>query len=216
MRQETQISVLLASALIAAGMPARAQEPAREEIVVFAAASLHDAFQKIGREFSAAHPGLTVGYNFAGSQQLAEQILQGAPADVFASADMKQIAAAGPRMDTASVNIFTRNRLTLVLPGTGAGMIRAIADLGNPGIKLVLAHRDVPAGAYALEFLSRCEASGKFRGGFREAVLRNVVSYEENVRSVLSKIVLDEADAGIVYVSDVGGAAGRSVRTIGI
>jgi molybdate transport system substrate-binding protein len=198
------------------GPSVRAQEQRVAELVVFAAASLHDACLSLEKEFRAGNPGITFTFNFAGSRQLAEQLLQGAPADLFASANMNQMNAAAGRMDTPSVRIFARNRLIVAVPNVDGRIVRSLPALGRPGAKIVIADRSVPAGAYAIEFLGRCEASGEFDPGFRDAVLRNVVSYEENVRAVLSKIILDEADAGIVYVSDIGEEAGKSVATIGI
>ena len=214
--RQTQRAATIACAVMLAVTRAGAQEGARTELVVFAAASLHDAFTHAGEEFRLRNHGVSLTFNFAGSQQLAEQLVQGAPADIFASADMKQMNAARVRMDTASVRTFARNRLVLAVPNVPGRIVRTLSGLRDKGIKIVLADGSVPAGAYAIEFLSRCQESGEFGSGFREAVLANVVSYEENVKAVLTKIMLDEADAGVVYVSDVAGAAGRSAATIEI
>jgi molybdate transport system substrate-binding protein len=210
------MALLVAWSLMLLIVPAGAQERREAELVVFAAASLHDACLDLEKEFRIGEPAVTFVFNFAGSRQLAEQLVQGAAADLFASASMNGMNAAGERMDTSSVRTFARNRLVVAVPNTRGRTVRSLAAMRTPGAKIVIADRSVPAGEYAIEFLTRCEASGEFGVGFRDAVLRNVVSYEENVRAVLSKIMLDEADAGIVYVSDIGKEAGRSVAAIEI
>lgn len=174
-------------------------------LTVFAAASLNEAFRAIGREFEAIHPGEKVAFNFAGSQQLVQQLANGAPADVFASADLKQMteAVASGRIDSNEVSVFAHNRLVVVLPRENKAGIHLLPDLAHPHLKIILADKAVPAGRYALEFLKKCNQSAEFDTLFEMNVLANVVSYEENVRSVLSKIILGEADAGIVYSSDV-------------
>lgn len=214
--RQTQRAALIACAVLLAGLRSSAQTNGGSAIEVFAAASLHDAFTRAGEEFRLRNPGVSLTFNFAGSQQLAEQLVQGAPADLFASADMKQMDAARVRMDTASVRIFARNRLVVAVPDVPGRIVRTLSGLRARGVKIVLADRSVPAGAYAIEFLNRCRRSGEFGDGFREGVLANVVSLEENVKAVLTKVMLDEADAGVVYVSDVAAAAGRSVATIEI
>ncbi|HTR80300.1 MAG TPA: molybdate ABC transporter substrate-binding protein [Bacteroidota bacterium] len=174
-------------------------------LTVFAAASLSDAFHSMAKHFEEKDPGGNIEFNFAGSQQLAQQIGQGAPVDIFASANMKQMAEAmkSGRIDSASVKIFAHNRLVVVFPKGHNGPVRALNDLTAPGLKIVLADKAVPVGQYALEFLDRCDRSASFNPMFKDSVLRNVVSYEENVKAVLSKVMLGEADAGIVYFSDV-------------
>lgn len=182
-------------------------------LTVFAAASLTDAFNEIGAAFSAANPGVTVAFNFAGSNQLAAQIGEGAPADVFASANRKQMDAA---VDTGRIaadapRVFVTNRLVIVTP---AGGVAALADLAAPGTLVVLAAAEVPAGQYALEFLDKAATDPTLGAGFKAAALGNVVSYEQNVRAVLNKVALGEADAGIVYASDAAGAEGVTIIDI--
>jgi molybdate transport system substrate-binding protein len=182
---------------------------------VFAAASLQDVFTEIGKNFETANPGAKVAFNFAGSQQLAQQIDQGAPADVFAAANMAQMAGVvkSGRVVSGTEQIFVRNRLVVIVPKDNPGRVQKLQDLATPGLKLVLAAREVPAGQYALDFLTRTLTETTFGVGFQGAVLKNVVSYDDNVRSVLSKVVLGEADAGIVYVTDVTrDAASRLTR----
>ena len=177
-------------------------------LTVFAAASLSDVFEAMGREFEAAHPGVRVVFSFAGSQQLAQQLAQGAPGDVFASADERQMGAVveSGRIEAGAAQTFARNRLAAVVaPGNPAG-VEALADLARPGVRIALADAAVPAGRYALAFLDRAAEDDALGTAFREGVLANVVSYEQNVRTVLTKVALGEADAGIVYVSDAAAA----------
>jgi molybdate transport system substrate-binding protein len=182
-----------------------AQEARTSELTVFAAASLNEAFSAMAQEFAHANPGIRITFNFAGSQQLAQQIAEGAPVDIFASANMKQMndAVKSGRIDSASVRIFAHNRLVVLIPKENSAGIRSLRDLGAPHLKIVLADKTVPVGQYALEFLEKCNRSADYDSSFKQRVLGNVVSYEENVKAVVTKIVLGEADAGIVYRSDI-------------
>jgi molybdate transport system substrate-binding protein len=181
-------------------------------LTVFAAASLTDAFTEIGRLFEAEQPNVTVAFNFAGSNQLATQIGEGAPADVFASANAAQmdVAVESGRIDAAAPRMFVTNRLVVVYPADNPAGIAELADLAQPDTLLVLAAEEVPVGRYSLEFLDKAAADPAFGATFKDDVLANVVSYEENVRSVLNKVALGEADAGIVYTSDLVGVEGVS------
>jgi molybdate transport system substrate-binding protein len=180
-------------------------------LMVFSAASLTEAFSQIGARFEAGHPGTKVSFNFAGSQQLAQQLAQGAPADVFASADEQQMDAAIKmgRIDPTQKQVFISNHLVVIFPRENpAGMTR-LQDLSKPGLHLVLAAGAVPVGAYSLEFLARASRQPEFGPDFKDKVIANVVSYEENVKAVLSKVQLGEADAGIVYISDAAQATDK-------
>ena len=178
---------------------------------VFAAASLTDAFTEIGQQFAAEHGGTEVVFNFAGSNQLATQIGQGAPADVFAAANKAQMQAAidSGRIVSGTQQTFVRNRLVVIVPGDNPAQLASLQDLARPGLKIVLAAKEVPVGEYALDFLDKAAADGSLGAGYKEAVLANVVSYEENVRSVLAKVALGEADAGVVYTSDAAVSKGE-------
>jgi molybdate transport system substrate-binding protein len=176
---------------------------------VFAAASLQAAFTKIGTQFHAAHPNVTTTFNFAGSDALATQINQGAPADVFASANgaqMDVVVKAG-NVDGTQAKTFAHNRLVVVLPKSNPGQITTLQDLAKPGKKVVLAAKTVPVGGYALTFLTKASADPSFGASYKANVLKNVVSYEADVKSVLTKVSLGEADAGIVYTTDAATAA---------
>ncbi len=185
-----------------------------QTLTVFAAASLTQAFEEIGNGFEAEHPGVHITYNFAGSQALRTQIEQGAPADVFAAAspaDMDALAGAG-YIPSSSIRPLVTNRLEVILPvGNPAGLSQ-LQDLSRPGLKLVLAARDVPVGKYARQALAKMDTA--FGTGFSKQVLANVVSEEDNVKQVVAKVELGEADAGIVYVSDA--VATPDLKTIQI
>lgn len=218
-------AALLAAALaIAVAAPSQAaptaqgSSPLTGNITVFAAASLRDAFNEIGKNFEAANPGAKVTFQYAGSQQLAEQIGFGAPADVFASANTRLMDAVvkTARVNTNDPRTFVRNRLVVVYPKANPARLRTLRDLAKPGLKLVLANRTVPVGSYSLDFLAKASARPEFGATFSQTVLANVVSYEEDVRAVFNKVQLGEADAGIVYRSDVVADKAKDVGTIDI
>ncbi|HVL98124.1 MAG TPA: molybdate ABC transporter substrate-binding protein [Egibacteraceae bacterium] len=168
------------------------------EVVVFAAASLAEGFTAVGEAFRGKHPTVGVRFSFAGSDTLSRQVVEGAPADVLASADPVQMAAVEAAGSLAAPpSVFARNVLAIAVePGNPLG-ISGLADLGEPGLLLALAGEEVPAGAYARSAL---EAAG---------VTVRPATREPDVRAAMSKVVLGEADAAIVYASDVAAAAGR-------
>lgn len=186
---------------------------------VFAAASLKESFTEAGQRFKAANPNVTnVQFNFQGSQALVAQLGQGAPADVFASADkanMDKAVAAG--LVEGAPRELARNLLVVVLPADNPGRINSLKDLARPGLKLSLADPSVPVGNYSVQVLDKLSADPAYGSGFKQAVLDNVVSREDNVRQVLTRVQLGEVDAGIVYVTDAQAAnasAGSSVQPI--
>jgi molybdate transport system substrate-binding protein len=187
-------------------------------VTVFAAASLTEAFEEIGRTFEAKNPGVEVFFNFGGSQQLAQQINEGAPVDVFASANNQQMEAviSAGNILTGTRQTFAKNRLVVVFPEDNPAELHRLEDLAKPGLKLVFAALEVPVGQYSLEFLDRAVQDPAFGLNFKDAVLNNVVSYEENVKAVLSKVALGEADAGIVYNSDISTESAGSVGRLKI
>jgi molybdate transport system substrate-binding protein len=171
------------------------------EIKVFAAASLTAAFTELGQQYGSANGGTKVTFNFAGSQALATQIQQGAPADVFASADI-------PNMDKVKDLVgtpqnFASNLLQVVVEKGNPKGVKGLEDLANPDLKVVLAAPDVPAGKYAQQALEKAGVTVK------------PVSEEDNVKAVVTKVSLGEADAGIVYVTDVT-AGGDKVEGVDI
>lgn len=206
LRRSTALALLL-------GLVSAAALSAQQAVTVFAAASLTEAFTTLGKTFEQQHPGTTVKFNFAGSQVLATQIEQGAKADVFASADQRWMKYAGDKNLLGGVPVaFTRNRLVLITPKTNSGAIDKLQDLARPGLKLVLAGRQVPVGAYSREALTRLAAAPGFPVHYDQLVLSNLVSEEENVRAVAAKVQLREADAGIVYQTDVTDAVRPQLR----
>lgn len=189
-----------------------------KELVVFGAASLAEAFTEIAHQFEAENPGVTVILNFAGSQQLAHQLSQGAPADIFASANERQMSAAVQtgRVREGSQQIFAKNKLAIVIPKENPAGIHTLSDLAQVDRRLILAAPEVPAGQYARSLLQAAAADPEFGPEVHDGVMDNIVSYEENVRAVLSKVSLGEADAGIVYASDVSGEMASQLGIIEI
>lgn len=188
-----------------------ADGPGRTEITVFAASSLTDAFKEAGKAFEVANPGTSVTFSFASSAALAVQIHEGAPADVFASADLTQMRLAEERGDVAEPAEFALNLPVIVVP-LGTSSVQEFGDLAKPGVRLVLAGKDVPIGRYAREVLRKASEAGGIAPDFSEEVLANLRSEEANVRAVLAKVQLGEADAGIVYQTDVS----KSVEVVEI
>jgi molybdate transport system substrate-binding protein len=178
-------------------------------LTVFAAASLKEAFSVIGNQFEGTARGVKVRFQFAGSQQLAAQIKLGALADVFASAAQQNLDQVAH--DRASRTVFARNRLVIVIP-KARSPVTNLSSLDRAR-RLVLAAPAVPAGRYSLEMLDR--AGKQYGAAWRARVQSRVVSQELDVRSVLAKVVVGEADAGIVYASDAQTARGR-VRAIAV
>jgi molybdate transport system substrate-binding protein len=173
------------------------------QITVFAAASLTDAFGEIGTAFQQANPGTTVQFNFAGSSTLAQQINQGAPADVFAAANQAQmdtVAKAGNT--TGASTVFTENTLQIVVPAGNPAGVQGLQDFGRQELKIALCAEQVPCGAAAQQAF---QAAG---------VTPAPDTLEQDVRAVLAKVSLGEADAGLVYTTDVR-SAGVEVEGVG-
>ncbi|MFA5773915.1 MAG: molybdate ABC transporter substrate-binding protein [Ilumatobacteraceae bacterium] len=169
-------------------------------VTVFAASSLQGAYFELGSNFMRSYPEYKMVFSFDSSTQLAHQIIDGAPADVFASADtgnMDLVQQGGELADTSVV--FAANHLQILVSSSASGRIHSLADLSSPDVVVVLAAADVPLGKYTAEVL---KAAG---------VTVSPASYEPNAASVVSKVVGGEADAGIVYVSDVVGAGSAAV-----
>jgi molybdate transport system substrate-binding protein len=174
--------------LLLLGAPAasaRSHAAKRAQITVYAAASLTNVFPAIDKNEK---------YSFGGSNALAAQIEQGAPADVFASANMTLPLKLNKEGDCSKPVVFTRNRLVMVVPSSNPAHIHNIYDLTKQGVKIVIAASGVPVGTYTQQILKNMNLTA--------AVMKNVVSQETDVREVLSKVALDEADAGFVYSTD--------------
>src|SRR5579884_66731 len=189
---------------------------AGDALTVYAASSLTDAFTELGALFG-RRTGTRVELNFGASSALWTQIEQGAAADVFASAsmaDMQALERAGLlRGDPA---VFANNRLVIVVPRDNPAGINAPRDLAKPGVKFVAAQPGVPVGQYAATALERMSADTAYGADFKARGDANTVSREDNVRTVLAKVTLGEADASIVYASDVPPAVRDKVATVAI
>ncbi len=185
---------------------------APREITVFAAASLTDAFSELAEVYQAQNEGVQVIFNFAGSSQLATQLNEGIAADVFASANAAQMQAAvdGGRIAAGTENVFVSNRLTIVVPADNPAGINTLEDLAQPGVQLILAVAGVPVREYTDEVV------GAMPADFQEQFYNNLVSEEDNVRQVAAKVALGEADAGVVYTSDVTPDIADKVQQIDI
>lgn len=187
--------VLLGSAC---GGPASGSTRARGSVTVLAAASLTEVFNAEKQAFVRAHPGVGVTLAFAGSTTLVAQVEQGAPADVIATADppsLDRLARAG--LLAGSARVFSRNRLEIVVERGNPRRVTGLADLARPGLAVVLGAETLPAGRYARAALALA------------GVVVHPVSLEDDVKAIVTKVALGEADAGIVYATDVRGAGSR-------
>ena len=181
-------------------------------LTVFAAASLRDVFGSLGATFERENPGTKVRFNFAGSQELRTQMENGAPADVFASADSKHMDAAHKAGLVDAPKPFATNAPVIVVPADNVAKVRSLEDLAT--VKgLVIGAREVPIGIYTVQILDKAKA--RYGADFPSRVQARVVSRELNVRQVLTKVALGEADAAIVYRTDAR-SAGDKVRIIEI
>ena len=225
----TLLGSIVLTACRAAATPAAASAPsaqaataastsarASQTLTVYAAASLSQAFGEMGQAFEAANPGVRVKFNFAAAQTLQGQIAQGAPADVFASASgtIMDAAVTGGFVDRAAPQVFVTNSLVVILPPDNPSNVQSLADLAKAGLKVVLADAAVPAGKYARQVLDNMTKDPSFGADFEAQVEANVVSNETDVKQVVAKVQLGEADAGMVYVSDSVAAPG--LKTIEI
>ena len=188
------LTALVALAAGCGGSPT-ASGGGQRELTVFAASSLTEAFTQLGDQFTAAHPDVKVTFDFAGSSDLVTQLQQGAPADVLATADSSNMDKVADK--TGAPQVFAGNKLMIAVEPGNPKHIAGLADLAGTDLKVVLAAPEVPAGKYAQEALAKA------------GVTLHPVSLEESVKGVVTKVSLLEADAGIVYVTDVDAAQGK-------
>lgn len=175
-----------------------AAAPDADTLTVFAAASLKETFTALGKQFETDNPGTKVTFNFLGSSDLAQQIVQGAPADVFAAASdstMKTVADAG--LTAAPPKLFAKNVLDIATAPGDPKHIKSFADLAKPDLKVVVCAKGVPCGDATIKVENATHVDIK------------PVSEEQDVKSVLAKVVSGDADAGLVYVTDVTAAKGK-------
>lgn len=172
-------------------------------VTVFAAASLTESFGTLGKQFEAAHPGVSVRFNFGPSSGLAESISQGAPADVFASASPKNMDSVVEAGEASQPKTFVKNVMEIAVPPANPGGVGGLSDLARPGLKIALCQQQVPCGATAQQVFERAKITVK------------PVTLGADVKAVLTAVQLGEVDAGVVYKTDVQ-AAGAKVEGIEI
>ena len=191
---------------LATGSPAGTARAGDKPLLVFEAASLKDAFAKLAQRFEKEHPGVKVLANAAGTQELRAQVEHGAEADVFASADHQHMDALAAEGLVVSPTVFTCNEPVVVVRRGLAPLIHSLADLPRAE-RIVIGTPEVPIGAYTVQILQK--ATKSLGADFPRRVQAKVASRELSVRQILAKVVLGEADAGIVYRSDAASAAGK-------
>jgi len=200
LRQEQKFLAIAAIILAASSLVGAADD----ELTVFTAASLTGTFGEIGQLYE-NETGMSVAFNFDGSQALRTQIENGAYADLFASANKRHMNALrdGGLINNSSMVVFTRNRISLIIPRDNPAGISNLSDLARPGLKIVMGTKDVPVGDYALQIIDKLGNDSAYGPDYRAAVLDNVISQETNVNYVVTKVALGEADVGFAYVSDI-------------
>lgn len=178
----------------------------KTDLTVFTAASLADgAFNDTKAKFEAQHPEANIIYDFDGSQQLRTQLEQGAYADVFASASTSHMNALKNEslMNNSTIVNFAKNKLAIAIPKSNPANVSSLSNLARPGIKLVVCDKSVPCGSYTIQMVDALANNSTYGPDYRTKFNANVVSKETNVNFAISKVALGEADAAIVYVSDV-------------
>ncbi len=177
--------------------------PSQARLVVFAAASLSTALATAVPEFEQTHPGVTLTVSPGASSALRVQIEQGAPADVFLSADtVNATALVGEKLTNGGATPFAGNELTVIVPASNRAGITSPADLARPGVRVVAAGSQVPITRYAEQVVANLARQPGYPANFAAKYESNVVSHEDDVSAVVAKVALGEGDAAIVYVTD--------------
>jgi molybdate transport system substrate-binding protein len=206
----------LAAPVAPLAAPVAAAPAQQATLTVFAASSLTDAFREIGLAFE-TEKSTPVAFNFGASTQLRTQLMQGASADIFASADQAQMNNARGDGSIAGADVtFARNRLVVITPKDNPGKLQSAADIANPGIRFVTAAPEVPVGVYTQNMFDKMSQISAFGTDFKDRANANIVSREPNVRQVVAKVQLGEADAAVVYFTDVTPASAPDLMTIPI
>ncbi len=195
-------AALLAAFVLTISAGFCAEQP--KELTVFTAASLTGAFSEIGQMYK-NETNISAVFNFDGSQVLRTQIENGAYADIFVSANTKQMNALKNEglMNNSSISVFTKNKLSLIVPSDNPAKIHNLTDLTKPGVKIVIGTKDVPVGDYALQIINKLGNDSAYGPDYKKKVMANIISQETNVNYVVTKIALGEADVGFAYVSDI-------------
>jgi len=184
------------------------------ELSVFAASSLGEALQEIANAYQAEHPGTRISLNFAGSQTLAAQLERGAPADLLIAADPEAMA----RLERAGLveppRLLLRNRLALAVRNDHQPPLQTLAELGRPGLLLVIGNPQVPVGRYTRRLFAGLADDPAYGPALVQALEKNIVSEENRVKAIVAKLLLGEADAGFVYQSDLSAATRERLRAI--
>ncbi len=208
-------AVLLAVALLV-GMSAGQPAESAETLTVFGAASLTEFLGEAELVFEKKHPGTQVRLNLAASSRLRIQIEYGGPADVFLSANTRNMDPLVKAKLAEKPSTFAHNRLVIAVPKRNPARIRTPTDLARPSVKLVIAAEETPIGTYTREVIGKMDACGDYGQDFAARVMANVRSHEPTVKAVVARVNLGEADAGICYSSDITPAVREDVFTIHI
>jgi len=210
---------LVAGCLLATGvllLGGVREAAAGKTVTVFAAASLTESLNQAKQSFERSHPGAEIRLNMAASSRCRLQIEQGAPADVFLSANTENM---DPLVKAGLVGkpvIFAHNRVLIITPKSNPGKISSPADLAKPGLKLVTCSPEVPIGKYTRIVIDKMNDSGDYGASYRAKVLANIASEEPNVKGIVAKVHLGEADAGVCYASDVTSALRKNLKIVNI
>lgn len=210
------VAVALTAAACSSGSaPSTGSAPSSTDLTIFGAASLKGALEKAKSAYEASHPGLTLTLSTDSSAVLAAQIEQGAPADVFLSADTsnpKMLVDGG--FASGAATVFAGNELTIIVPLDNPANVTTPTDLARSGLKVIAAGDGVPITGYATQLIDNLGDQPGYPPGFAAAYTANIVSKEDNVKAVVAKIELGEGDAGIVYVTDA--AASTRITSIDV
>jgi molybdate transport system substrate-binding protein len=214
------LSALIALVCVACSSSTSAQPPAQGvagEITVFAAASLTDVFNAMGGAFEEANPNAHITFNFASSGTLVNQLSQGARADVFAAADQNTMnIAIRSGAITGQAQLFARNSLIVVVPSANPAHVTSLKDLAHPGLKLVTADASVPIGQYTQTMLMKASANPDYGSDFRAKFQANVVSQQTDDKQIVAQVQLGEADAAVVYATDITPATQHQLTALQI
>ena len=185
-------------------------------LTVFAASSLTDSFNEIKTAYHTLHPNVNITYNYNGSQALEQQLANGAPGDIFASADQTNMKKASDANLVGESQIFAKNKLVVIVPTSNPAQLHSLKDLAKPGVKIDVGAPSVPVGKYTLQVLDNLGKSADYGTDYENSVKANFVSQEDNVKAVVQKVQLGTVDAGFVYLTDVTPATEKQVTKIAI